>query len=95
MGALLPLIISVRLARNGFQFTERSASVEKRMSKYVYGMLFIAIFGAEISNGGDKVMMRNGRGRTSSRRGQRRRRNDHDGKEYFIRAPLHVGGKRG
>tara|TARA_R110000787_G_scaffold146491_2_gene260236 strand:- start:214 stop:411 length:198 start_codon:yes stop_codon:yes gene_type:complete len=65
------------------------------MSKYVYGMLFVAIFGAEVSNGGDKVIMRNGRGRTSSRRGQKRRRNDHDGDEFFIRDAVHVGGKRG
>ena len=65
------------------------------MSKYVYGMLFIAIFGAEVSNGGDKVMMRTGRGRTSSRRGQKRRRNDHDMDEFFTRGPVHVGGKRG
>ena len=65
------------------------------MSKYVYGMLFVAIFGAEVSNGGDKVMMRKGRGRTSSRRGQKRRRNDHDVDEFFIRAPVCVGGVRG
>jgi rubrerythrin len=31
MGAQLPHINNVRLARSGFQFTERSVSVEKRM----------------------------------------------------------------